>query len=191
MIKLLTENGGTISSGNVGQFACLAVEQNNIDLLKELVRFGGDVTQVSTSGTTALHSAISHENIEMVKFLVGRGADIDKPDVHGWTARALADYQGHEDIKDLFKTKQESAAKTELDAVSPKQRDAPYLKKNNSVPTLPPSWQDARPSTYSEPGTTGSRGRRRAHHFNNSLFGIMSAAQRSDRGNNCLTFHLL
>ncbi|KAM7459453.1 hypothetical protein LguiA_036447 [Lonicera macranthoides] len=182
MIKLLTENGATISSGNVGQFACFAVEQNNIDLLKELVRFGGDVTQVSTSGTTALHSAISHENTEMVKFLVGRGADIDKPDMHGWTPRALADYQGHEDIKSLFKTKQEGAAKTELDTVSPKQREAPYLKKNNSVPTLPPSWQDARPSTYSEPTSAGSRGRRRAHHFNNSLFGIVSAAQRLDRG---------
>ncbi|KAK6129717.1 hypothetical protein DH2020_036583 [Rehmannia glutinosa] len=85
VIKVLIDNGATLSSGDVGQFACFAVEQNNIDLLKEIIKFGGDVTLLSNMGTTALHRAVSDANVEIVKFLVKQGADIDKADVQGMT----------------------------------------------------------------------------------------------------------
>ncbi|KAG9158099.1 hypothetical protein Leryth_000265 [Lithospermum erythrorhizon] len=87
VIKTLVDNGASLSTGNTGQFACYAVEHGNLDLLQEIVKFGGNVTQMTCSGTTALHAAISEGNVDIVKFLVDRGAGIDNPDVHGWTQK--------------------------------------------------------------------------------------------------------
>ncbi|KAJ6743656.1 POTASSIUM CHANNEL AKT1 [Salix viminalis] len=59
VLELLAENGAAITSGDVGQFALTAAEQNNLDLLEEIAGYGGDVTLPATCGTTALHAAIS------------------------------------------------------------------------------------------------------------------------------------
>ncbi|KAK6158821.1 hypothetical protein DH2020_006135 [Rehmannia glutinosa] len=67
VIKVLVDNGATLSSGDVGGFACFATKQNDIDLLKEIIKFGGDVTLPNCLGTTALHTAISEGNVEIVK----------------------------------------------------------------------------------------------------------------------------
>ena len=37
VVKVLADNGAVISSGDTGYFACIAAEQNNLDLLKEIV----------------------------------------------------------------------------------------------------------------------------------------------------------
>jgi hypothetical protein len=42
VIKLLSDNGATISYGDMGHFAFTGAEQNNLDLLKEIVKYGGD-----------------------------------------------------------------------------------------------------------------------------------------------------
>lgn len=179
MIKLLIDNGATISSGDVGQFAFTAIEQNNLDLLKEIVNYGGDVTLPTSCGTTALHTAISEGNTEIVKFLLDQGADIDMPDVHGWTPRVLADHQGQEEIQVLFQTRQERK-KTPVPTI-PKKKGVPYLgkplAKYSSEPTIPPysHLKDIVPS-IPEITWTDSRQRCRNNNFRNSLFGIMSAA---------------
>ncbi|KAK4791344.1 hypothetical protein SAY86_031757 [Trapa natans] len=46
----------------------------------------------------------------MTEFLLDKGSDIDKPDIHGWTPRDLAEQQGHEHIKELFKTRRKTSA---------------------------------------------------------------------------------
>ncbi|KAF5726227.1 potassium channel AKT1-like [Tripterygium wilfordii] len=176
-IKLLLNNGATITSGDVGHFATTAVEQNNLDLLKDIVNYGGDVTLPTTSGTTALHTAISDGNPEIVKFLLDQGADIDKPDIHGWTPRALADHQGHEDIQNMFGTGQE---RKEPPAVTiPNQHGVPYLGKRlakySSEPTIPPYSHDFMPAVR-EVTWSDAHQRQPANCFSNSLFGIMSAA---------------
>lgn len=178
VVRTLIENRATLSSGDVGQFACFAVKQNKLDLLKKLVRYGGDVTLMKSTGTTALHVAISEGNTEIVKFLVEQGADIDKPDQHGLTPRALADHQGHEEIKFLFQTKKE--VKNNPVVTLPEMEGVPYLKNYQSEPTLPP---------YMVPDDTdenvalasGDSRRRRANNFGNSLFGIMSAARKPNK----------
>ncbi|GMP94648.1 hypothetical protein CsSME_00044030 [Camellia sinensis var. sinensis] len=181
VIKKLVNNGAKISAGDVGQFACFAVEQNNIDLLKDIIHYGGDITLLNSLGTTALHTAISEENTEIVKFLVDQGTDIDKPDVHGWTPRALADYQGHEEIKALFQTKQE--AKKKPIALVPELQGVPYLKKYQSEPTIAPFIPEVVTRTNADEVTwSNDNRRRRANIFHNSLFGIMSAANRPNRG---------
>ncbi|KAL2543937.1 Potassium channel AKT1 [Forsythia ovata] len=173
--KLLIDNGATLFSGDVGQCACSAVEQGKIDLLMEIIKYGGDVTLLNNMGTTAVHTAISEENAEIVKFLLEQGADIDKPDVHGWTPRALADYQGHEEIKALFKTKPESnnqKTSHENRSLTSDVQDAPYLKKYSKDTS----------TNGGEFGLSNNGLRRRTRNFQNSLFGIISAARKSKEG---------
>ncbi|CAA0838553.1 Potassium channel AKT1 [Striga hermonthica] len=90
VIEVLVDNGATLSSGDVGQFACFATEENNIELLKEIVRFGGNIALPNSAGTTALHKAVAEDKVEIVRFLMENGADVDKPDSDGLTPSALA-----------------------------------------------------------------------------------------------------
>ncbi|CAN4119912.1 unnamed protein product [Withania somnifera] len=170
-IKLLLDNGATISSGDVGQFACFAVEQGSLDLLKEIIKYGGDVTLLNSLGTTAMHTAISEENVEIVKFLMEQGTDIDKPDVHGWTPRALAEYQGHEVIKELFNLMQPTSKETKIS--HPEAPAAPYLMKYQSDPMIHLFTPEETESLARETGFSNGRLRRRASFFENSLIGFI------------------
>ncbi|XP_062164215.1 potassium channel AKT1-like isoform X4 [Alnus glutinosa] len=175
VIKTLTDNGAEISSGNVGHFACIAVEQNNLELLKDIVKYGGDVTLPKSNGTTALHAAVCEGNTEIVEFLLNQGADIDNPDITGWTPRALADHQGHEDIKDLFQAKQEEVKKPPAVPVLKKHRGVSFLGKYQSEPMMPPYLHESIPPA-GEVTWLDSRPRRKANNFHDSLLGVMSAA---------------
>ncbi|XP_022751651.1 potassium channel AKT1-like [Durio zibethinus] len=175
VIKLLVENGATLSYGDVGQFACSAVEQNNLDLLKDIVKYGGDVTQPKSNGTTAIHAATCEGNVEMVRFLLQQGADIDAKDSDGWTARAMADHQGHEEILALFENQIE-VKKLSLVKIPKKQvAHAKAIAKYRSEPTITPYTSEVVPPA---PDLTwmNNRPRRKANTFHNSLFGIISAA---------------
>lgn len=174
--KLLLDNGAVLDSGDVAHFACIAAEQNNLNLLKEIARYGGDVTSPKSNGSTALHVAVSEDNIEIVKHLLDQGADIDKPDIHGWTPRALADQQGHEEIQALFQSKDKPKTQSII-AIPEKVR---FLGRFTSEPAIRPASQEG-----SFPGSDGSSGRnrprRRTNNFHNSLFGIMSAANTGEK----------
>ncbi|GAA0140937.1 ion channel [Lithospermum erythrorhizon] len=178
VIKTLVDNGASLSTGNTGQFACYAVEHGNLDLLQEIVKFGGNVTQMTCSGTTALHAAISEGNVDIVKFLVDRGAGIDNPDVHGWTPRALAEYQGHDEIKLLFQsTIEEAITKSEitLPDTIPEGNPLNCPKKYRSEPTLPPLTLESMRPDVREAASPKSDLSSHQRAFNNSLFGILSA----------------
>lgn len=185
--KLLAENGANLQWGDVGQFACTAAEQNSLNLLKEIVRYGGDITLPSSNnGTTALHVAVSEANMEIVKFLLDHGAIIDKPDKNGWTPRDLADQQSHTEIKDIFDSIKEPKVQS-LVSIAERQGNNKirYLGRFTSEPTIP------LPHEGSFNGTDGSwsqsqsqsqnRPRRRSNNYHNSLFGVMSAAHNGDK----------
>lgn len=176
VIKLLEENGARLSTGDVGNFVSLAVEQGNMELLKEIIKHGGDITLLNSSGTTALHTAISEENAEIVKFLLEHGTDAEKPDAHGWSPLALADYQGNDEIKSLFRTGEENPDQRVKFTVT---EGVPYIKKHQSEPVIHPSTREASFQGFREDGASSTRLRRRASNFQNSLFGVMSAANRS------------
>ncbi|KAE9601842.1 hypothetical protein Lal_00040898 [Lupinus albus] len=177
--NVLVRRGADLKYGDIGQFACTAAEQNNLDLLKNIMQYGGDITLPNNStGATALHVAVSEDNVEIVKFLLEHGAAIDKPDMHGWTPRALADQQGHVDIKAIFESTGEPKSQSSA-AIPENQSTARYLRRFTSEPTMP------LPHDASFHGTEGSWSqsrprRRRNDNFNNSLFGIMSAAHKGE-----------
>ncbi|XP_019463537.1 PREDICTED: potassium channel AKT1-like isoform X3 [Lupinus angustifolius] len=177
--NVLVENGANMKYGDIGQFACIAAEQNNLNLLKDIMHYGGDITLPNNiTGTTALHVAVSEDNIEIVKFLVEHGAAIDKPDMHGWTPRALADQQGQDDVKAIFESTGEPKHQPFV-AIPQNQAKVRYLGRFPSEPTMA-LCHDA--SFLSPDGSRSqSRPRRRSNIFNKSLFGIMSTAHKGEK----------
>ncbi|XP_043690365.1 potassium channel AKT1-like isoform X2 [Telopea speciosissima] len=178
IIKLLVDNGANIYSGDVGLFTCIAAEQNDLNLLKDIIYYGGDVKLPNSNGTTALHVAVCEGNAEIVKFLLDHGAHIDRPDAQGWTPRGLADQQGHEEIKVLFQSRQEIGGQTSFRVTEqPRVRN---LGRFTSEPTLRPLSEEGIATPTDVPGRDNHR-RRNSNNFHNSLFGIMSAAHASER----------
>ncbi|KAL0333783.1 UNVERIFIED_CONTAM: Potassium channel AKT1 [Sesamum angustifolium] len=175
VVKLLSENGAKLTTGDIGLFSCTAAEQNNLELLKDIVRFGGDISKPKNNGCTALHVAVCEGNIEIVKFLLDQGANIELGDENGWTARDLAEQQGHEDIKELFDSYRVSKAESSV-RIPEERHGVRFLGRFKSEPNILPVNQDV---SFSAPDGLWerSRPRRRTNNFYNSLFGIMSAAQ--------------
>ncbi|XP_074280504.1 potassium channel AKT1-like isoform X2 [Silene latifolia] len=175
LIKLLIDQGATLSSGDVPQYACYAVEQDSLEILKDIVRYGGDVTLPKSNGSTALHAAVSGGNPKIVKFLLKQGADVDQADSHGWTPRRVANFNANEEIKALFVSKEEASRQSVV--IVPDKEVSPRLlrktRSNSSMDVTPRlrevTWADRQP-------------RRRVNTFRNSLFGIMSAAARDGNG---------
>ncbi|KAL0711603.1 hypothetical protein Bca4012_018581 [Brassica carinata] len=170
VVKILLEHGAFIEAGDVGHFACTAAEQSNLKLIKEIVLHGGDVTLPRGTCTSALHAAVCEGNIEMVKYLLEQGADVNKHDMHGWTARDLAEQQGHDDIKVLFQEKGRERAHIESSASVPILKTGiRNLRRFSSEPNIHP------PSNEVSFRITETRPKWKTNNFNNSLFGILAS----------------
>ncbi|KAF9680500.1 hypothetical protein SADUNF_Sadunf06G0127700 [Salix dunnii] len=178
--KLLIQNGASIHHGDVGHFACTAAEQNKLNLLNEIVRYGGDVTSPRNNGTTALHVAVCEDNTEIVRFLLDQGADIDKPDVHGWTPRNLADQQGHEEIKFIFQIRKEAKTQSSVAIPEKQEHGIRFLGRFTSEPTTRPLSREGSFQATDE-SWSQNRSRSRTNNFDSSLFGMMSAAHKGKK----------
>ncbi|GFQ05777.1 potassium channel akt1 [Phtheirospermum japonicum] len=176
VVKLLSDNGAKLTTGDIGQFSCVAAEQNNLELLKEIIQRGGDITRSRSNGSTALHVAVCEGNIDIVKFLLEQGANIDRADEDGWTARDLAEQQGHDDITELFDSHKRAKIGTAV-SVPLERHVVRFIGRFKSEPTILP----VNPEVGPFPGPDGlwgrARPRRKTNNFYNSLFGIMSTVQ--------------
>ncbi|KNA06432.1 hypothetical protein SOVF_181220 [Spinacia oleracea] len=174
MIKLLKDRGGNLALGDVYRYACHALEQDDLQLLKDIARYGGDLTLAGNDGCTPLHAAVTNGDIRAVKFLLDLGAEIDKADEDGWTPRSLADFQGKEDIKELFDFKKkaglDSAAKFPNKGTGPSGRIIKYP--STGTINVPPG--------AVQMTQVDKNPRRQVDTFQNSLFGFVSAATRGE-----------
>lgn len=166
VVQLLVKGGAELSSGDTSLYACTAVEQNNIELLKQILKHVIDVNRPSKDGNIPLHRAVCDGNVEMVELLLRHGADIDKQDSNGWTPRALAEQQGHEEIQNLFRS-----------VVAPRK----YTSNGRATPMLlgrfssDPSMQKViREDAEQQPSKVLPQ--RRKVSFHNSLFGVISSS---------------
>ncbi|MCL7048568.1 hypothetical protein MKW94_011062 [Papaver nudicaule] len=174
-VKLLIDNGANLFSGDMGQFACTAAEQNSIHLLEKIVECGGDVKLSKSNGTTALHVAVSEGNVDMVKFLLEQGCDIDIADSQGWTPRSLADQQAHDEIKLLFQSSKQDTRHQSTVALGPA-TDISNITRYSSEPTMTyPGPNKAAKTPAMEPLWRGNHQWRGTSDFQNSLFGVISA----------------
>ncbi|RWW66664.1 hypothetical protein BHE74_00025943 [Ensete ventricosum] len=175
VVRLLIKNGAALSSGDMGSFACAAAEQGSLELLKDIIRYGGDVTVPKKDMTTALHVAVCEGNVQLVEFLLEQGANIDTPDCDGWSARKLADQQGHEEIKGLFEANRDFATSS-IPVSTPASHS---VGRYSSEPAIPLSSNEERPDLSLE-----NSDRLRKTNFHNSLFGIISAAHVNRQNHN-------
>uniref|UniRef100_A0A7N0ZSR0 Potassium channel n=1 Tax=Kalanchoe fedtschenkoi TaxID=63787 RepID=A0A7N0ZSR0_KALFE len=178
LAKLLTDNGAGLQQGDIGQFACIAAEQNNLQLLDRIIQLNGDVTLPGCNGATALHLAVSNGNAKMVKFLLDNGADMDRRDSYGWTPRALAEQQAQEDIKSLFRIQSKSPSDHPVVIRMPEERrGVRFLEKYNSEPLIPPAPHESITSpSVTNTLTPQNLRRRRPNSSDGSLFGICPPA---------------
>ncbi|MQL88867.1 hypothetical protein Taro_021439 [Colocasia esculenta] len=192
VIRLLMDNGADLCSGDLGEFACTAAEQNSLELLEDIVRYGGGITSYRSNGSTALHLAVCEGNVEVVKYLLDHGADVDKADVNGWTPGNLADQQGHEEIKALFQANKESvndksqisptSAAAASEPTTPEPPTVRFVARFRSDPTIQVSGNGGgAPAASMDESWGRNQRRRKTGKFHNSLFGIMSAAQEGER----------
>lgn len=179
VIKILMDNGADLGSGDVGNFSCMAAEQNSLELLQEIVRYGGDVTLPRVNGSTALHLAVCEGNAEAVRFLLDQGADPERPDANGWTPRELADQQSHEEIKALFEERKTGGVKPAA-AAAVQEHGVRFVGMFRSEPSIRVVGNDGGPTAAEESPRRNQR-RRKTNNFHNSLFGIMSAAQEGEK----------
>ncbi|QZW33284.1 MPPV-015 ankyrin repeat protein [Magpiepox virus 2] len=63
----------------------LAVESNNIKMLKVLVSYGADINTVDNAGKTPICCAVIRNLIDVTKELISLGADINKGDINNMT----------------------------------------------------------------------------------------------------------
>jgi hypothetical protein len=169
VVELLVENGADLSSGDTALYACIAVEDNNTELLKDIIHYGGDINKSTRDETTPLHRAVCDGNIQMVELLLEHGADIDKQDSNGWSPRDLAEQQGHDDIQVLFRHKSRGAPSHRVS----NSRVAPMLiGRFNSEPAMPNvDHEDAEVRRKVLP----QKLLRKRVSFQNSLFGVISS----------------
>ena len=180
VINVLVDNGAKLDSGDVGEFACHAAKIGDIELLKEITKFNGNVMSLSGSGTTALHTAIDQNKVDTVKFLIEIGADIDIPDSHGWTPRTLAHDKGREEIMALFDTIQHLKKTTSLPPLN--REEAPYFKKHASESSLARVKDDEDRSSSPQTGASSSLPRYSVSDFQKSLAGIITSGGTPSHG---------
>jgi ankyrin repeat protein len=170
VVELLVESGADLASGDTALYACVAVEDNNTELLKDIIRYGGDINRSTRDGTTPLHRAVCDGNVQMVELLLEHGADIDKQDNNGWSPRDLAEQQGHDDIQVLFKSKSRVAPSRRVS----NSRVAPMLiGRFNSEPSiLNMDHENAEVRRKVVP----QKLLRKRVSFQNSLFGVISSS---------------
>ncbi len=85
-VKLLMNAGEDINhiGGDGYHLLKSAAEQNDIEFVQALLDAGAEVDTTSTGGT-ALHTALSNDHLEIAELLIAAGADINQQDVDGWS----------------------------------------------------------------------------------------------------------
>ncbi|XP_066393415.1 potassium channel AKT3-like [Miscanthus floridulus] len=190
--RLLVDAGADLAAGDAALYARAAVEADDVALLEDVARHGGDVTVACwDDGVTALHRAVLQGNVGMVRVLLEHGADADREDGGGRTPRAMADQLGHRDMQQLFGS---SSSQREGVVESPKRQQqqgsgtdhgsrlavaahqpAVTRFKSAPAPRVPVPQNDSAGSSPSPSSSRHSTPRRMVS-FRNSLFGVLSSS---------------
>ena len=101
---LLAYGADPNASGNSGRTPLhYAVENDNIEVARELLYADADLTASGTDGLTPLHLA-AHNGFEaMARFLIESGADLTASDADGLTPANMAARQGHYQLARLLR----------------------------------------------------------------------------------------
>ncbi|MBI4648197.1 MAG: ankyrin repeat domain-containing protein [Bacteroidia bacterium] len=76
----------------------IAIQQGDINKVRELIDNGANVNKIDRLGNTALTIAVYHNHIDILKMLVEYGANVDGQDRHGNTPLIIAAINGFYEI---------------------------------------------------------------------------------------------
>ena len=96
MVELLAPKNADIDSKSKALFD--AVEQDDLEKVKQLIKDGADVNVVTDYGESALIAALGDKKAEIAKVLIAAGADVFCEDELGKTAMELAIAMGDVEI---------------------------------------------------------------------------------------------
>lgn len=82
-----------------------AVEQNNLDEVKELIRNGADIHAREISSKKAIHIAAKKGNKNIVEFFLNEGISVNDTNNSGWTPLHYAAFGGELEIAKLLVAK--------------------------------------------------------------------------------------
>lgn len=82
---------------------CVAVTKGDIDMVKQIISYGGNVDETTSRGMTPLMFAAIYNNSEIVNLLLEKGADLDKKDNEGFTALDHAKTRGSDAVVEILK----------------------------------------------------------------------------------------
>eukprot|EP01018_Ginkgo_biloba_P032968 Gb_29963 [translate_table: standard] len=134
--KMLRDKGANLNCGRVCDFLCEAVQRSDLELLRDLIKFGADVNAVGKDGITALHVAVSKGFIEGIQILVANGADMDKVDRNSCTPRNLAECNGGKFLANLLESRDSVIEDHRIIIEEPSKMTTPKYREKNK-PTLP------------------------------------------------------
>ena len=101
----------------------VATQQGNIEIMKELLKFGANIDQglrYGVSLSTPLHIAVRGRNVQVLKLLIANGANINKQDGHVYTPLHRAcSYAYLEGVKELLKHNAEVNTVNDVYSMSP------------------------------------------------------------------------
>ncbi|KAK7757566.1 hypothetical protein SLS62_000581 [Diatrype stigma] len=95
-------NPGTTIPNNGHTSLLLAARDGQREVIKQLLKYGADITQRDNTGHSPLHWAADRGQVEAVKMLLEYGADVTVPNEQGWTPLASAVFKGHTEVVKLF-----------------------------------------------------------------------------------------
>ncbi len=81
-----------------------AIEDNNLNLVKELVAKGVEINKANNEGWTPLHAAAQNGHLDIVKYLINKGANLKEKNRNGETALSLAKKNGFDEIVNYLAT---------------------------------------------------------------------------------------
>ncbi len=79
-----------------------AVEQNNLDKVKELIRNGADIHAREISSKKAIHIAVKKGNKNIVEFFLNEGISVNDTNNSGWTPLHYGAFGGELEIAKLL-----------------------------------------------------------------------------------------
>ena len=108
IVQFLIDNNADVNATRSDDCSTIiiAVEKENLSLVKMLVEAGADIdVQCSYDNTSPLMQAAYDGNEEIVAYLKEQGADLDLVDTSADTALAIARYRNYENIVEILREK--------------------------------------------------------------------------------------
>ena len=115
---LVKEHGINVESAYYGNIALhVAAINNNLEVIKLLLKKEADVTVTDIMEQTPLHKAAREGNLEITKWLLGFGSDAQAKDKHNETAKDKAKKLGYHELASFlgkFESMKVSIAKNSI-----------------------------------------------------------------------------